>query len=228
MVQRTSTPVRRPGSARSSAPGSDLARSTSRAREQGAAEGKRVVDKAAGQTQEVVAVAQGAAQEVAATAVEEARQVGATVKDQASRVGEEAVEQGRVVLEQTRYQVEEQANLQVQRLAGTLAGLAEEAKALVQGRPHEAATLAPYVTDVSELVQDVADRFYVLGDDIQDRGLGEVLGDLQAFARRRPGTFLLTAAAAGLGLGRVARVYSDHDGGPAPSSGRARAGGRGW
>ncbi len=63
--------------------------------------------------------------------------------------------------------------------------------------------------------------------DIDDRGVGALLDDLQAFARRRPGAFLLGAAALGFGLGRLAKASRaepepevDFDEVDGPASGR--------
>jgi hypothetical protein len=71
----------------------------------------------------------------------------------------------------------------------------------------------PYVSDAANAVYDAADRVYGVIDDIQTRGLTAVLDDVQSFARRRPGAFLVGAALAGFGIGRAVRASSS-DGQP--------------
>lgn len=213
MAQRGAGPASTAGDAWSAPPASGGVTATaSRTRDRGVTEGRRVASRAAEETQDVVAGAQDDVEQVAATAAEEARQLSAEVKEQAERVTGEVVEQGRIVLDEARFQLEEQANAQVLRVGDTLGRLAGEIRSLVEGHPEEADTLRPYVSDASEIVQDLADRCYEVAEDIEDRGLRGLLEDLQDFARRRPGTFLLGAAAAGLGVGRAVRLQSDQDG----------------
>jgi hypothetical protein len=149
-------------------------------------------------------------------------ETGATAKEQVGRVRGEVVEQGRSVVADARSQVEAQANAQVRRLADGLAGLGEQVRALNEGRPEDAGTLAPYVSNAAEAVYDAADRVYTVAANIDERGLGGVLEDVQAFARRRPGAFLVGAAIAGFGLGRAVRASSSEEP-ESPSSARGRS-----
>ena len=71
--------------------------------------------------------------------------------------------------------------------------------------------MQPYVSNAADAVYDAADRLYSLASDIDSRGLSAVLDDLQAFARRRPGAFLVGAAVAGFGIGRAVRASSGDD-----------------
>jgi hypothetical protein len=51
-----------------------------------------------------------------------------------------------------------------------------------------------------------ADRVYSVAEDFQVRGVSGVLEDVQSFARRRPGAFLLGAAVIGFGVGRYVKA----------------------
>jgi hypothetical protein len=162
-------------------------------------------------TDEASAVASTASekrQEVVGAATGEVRQVTGTVKDQASRVSDEVAEQGRNLAEETKGHIEQQAYAQSLRLADTLSGVADEVLALVEGRPGGAQNLQPYLSSAADTVYDTADRVYDLASDLQTRGLTGVVDDLQSFARRRPGVFLMGAAALGFGVGRIMRAGS--------------------
>jgi len=165
-----------------------------------------VASKAADEAQAVASTAQEKGQAVVGVAARQARRVGATAKEQADQVRGEVVDQARTLGEEALSQLESQAKTQSRRLADTLSELGDEVQALAEGRPDDADTLAPYVSDAATAVYDVADRVYSLATDIERQGLTAVLGDLQAFARRRPGTFLLGAMAAGFGVGRAVRA----------------------
>ncbi len=130
------------------------------------------------------------------------------------RVRGEAIKQGRTAVAEARSQLESQAQAQVRGLAARLAGLGEEAQALGEGRPEDADTLVPYLSNATAAVHDAADRIYTLAADLDERGLAGVLEDVQAFARRRPGPFLVGAAVAGFGLGRAVRASSSQDAEP--------------
>ena len=195
--------------------------SSSQVKDRAAAESQRVASQAAEQAQEVAAVAQAKGQQVASVATDQAREVGATAKEQADRVKGEIVEQGRTLAEQARDQLQSQAYSQSRQLADGLARLGDEVRALTEGRPEDADTIVPYVSNAADAVYDAADRLYSLAEDIDERGLGSVLEEVQAFARRRPGAFLVGAAVAGLGVGRAVRAAKgEAEEPPAPVAGR--------
>jgi len=147
-------------------------------------------------------------QQLARIASEQGRELVGTVKERASEVTSELVEQGQTLAQDARTQVEEQAKQQTRRLAGTLTKLGNEAQALAEGRPEEAESVREYVRRAGEGLTGSADRLYGLADNVEERGLGGVFEDLSAFARRRPGMFLLGAAVAGFGVARVVRSSS--------------------
>ena len=178
-------------------------------------EGQRVASRAADEASDVASTAAEEGQQLVALASEQASELGSTVREQTARVRGEVVEQGKTLAEEARSQVESQAHAQSRQLADRLSRLGDEVRALAEGRPEEAETVRPYVTNAADAVYDAADRLYTLASDIDTRGLTGVLDDLQAFARRRPGAFLLGAAVVGFGVGRAVRTSSGEDGGDA-------------
>jgi hypothetical protein len=159
---------------------------------------------------------------VAGAATREGREVRDTASEQVERVRGEVVDQALSVAADAQAQVESQVHDQARLLADGLARLGEEARALSKGRPEEAETLVPYVSNAADALYDAADRVYSLAADIDERGLGGVLQDVQAFARRRPGAFLVGAAVAGFGLGRAVRASSSDESESNPPAGAAR------
>ena len=95
-------------------------------------------------------------------------------------------------------------------------------------------TCAPTLDEGRETLLDAADRAYGISDDVQTRGIGGLLSDVQTFARRRPGAFLRGTAVVGVMAGRAARnAKADDDGEdelpalPRSTNGARRAGTRG-
>ena len=140
-------------------------------------------------------------QQVATAAVTQARDLAGTAREEAAQVGEELSEQARSLLEETRGQLQDQAQTQVERLSETLRRFGAQGQALAEGRPSQAGPLPAYV-------RDAAGRLEQLADDVDTRGVEGLVDDLQSFARRRPGVFLLGAAAVGFGVGRLIRAKS--------------------
>jgi hypothetical protein len=143
---------------------------------------------------------------LAQVAKDDARQVAASVRERASEVTEQLSAQGRSLLDDARYQVRNQAQAGTQRVAGALRRIGEEAQALAEGRPDEASALSEYVWRVADGAYGAADRIHAIAEDVEERGLSGVLDDVQDFARRRPGAFLLGAALLGFGVGRLVKA----------------------
>jgi hypothetical protein len=61
----------------------------------------------------------------------------------------------------------------------------------------------------TDLAREVSDRVRALGSHLEGREPGQLLDDARDFARRRPGTFLLGALAAGVVAGRMFRATAD-------------------
>ena len=244
MAQRETTPITARRSARST--GRTAAQSGLRVRQRASGEGRAVASRAADEASDVASTAQDEGRRVASRAAEEASDVASTAtaegqqlvslaseqatelsstaREQAARVRGEVVEQGKTLAEQAQTQVQTQVHTQSRRLADSISRLGDEVRALADGRPDEAETVQPYVANAADAVYDAADRLYSLAADIDSRGIGGVLEDLQTFARRRPGAFLIGAAVAGFGVGRAVRASSADDGdGAGPPARRGRS-----
>jgi hypothetical protein len=185
-------------------------------------QGQEVASTAKQQSQEVASSAKQQGQRVASTAkaqgqqvlrstADQATEVVGTAKQQASEVAQQASEQARNLLEETRTRLEEQTAEGAHKLGDNLSRLGSEAIALADGRPEEAPTLQRYVQRSGESLLDAADRAYGLSDEVRTRGIGSVLADVQTFARRRPGVFLLGTAVVGVMAGRAVRNAQDQD-----------------
>ena len=129
---------------------------------------------------------------VAGTATDEARNVAGTAADQAKNVVNDAVGQ-------VSSQVNEQAGTQRDRLAGTLRTVGDDLDQMAQSGSGLAADLA----------REVSDRAKAIGSHLEGREPRELLDDVRGFARRRPGTFLVGALAAGVVAGRLFRATAD-------------------
>ena len=183
-------------------------------------QGREVASTAVDHSQEVASTAKEEGQRVASTAKEQGQQVlrstadqasevVVSAKEQAAEVADQASVQARNLLEETQSRIEEQTVAGAQRLGQQLQQLGEEALALSEGRPDEAPNVQGYVKRAANTLLDCADRAYGVSDDIQTRGMGGMLSDVQTFARRRPGVFLLGAAGLGLVAGRAVRASKD-------------------
>ncbi|CAA9268510.1 MAG: hypothetical protein AVDCRST_MAG76-3226 [uncultured Acidimicrobiales bacterium] len=194
---------------------------------------RQVASTAADHSQEVASTAKEEGQRVASTAKEQGQQVLRSTADQAgevvvaakaqaAEVADQASVQARNLLEETRSRIEEQSATGAQRLGQQLQELGEEALALSEGRPDEAPNVQGYVKRAANTLLDCADRAYGVSDDIQTRGIGGMLSDVQTFARRRPGVFLLGAAGLGLVAGRAVKASKDEGDGAEEAPALAR------
>jgi hypothetical protein len=143
------------------------------------------------------------AQEAASTAADEGKHVAGVAKEEAQNVAGEAVAQARNLVEEAKTQVVdqlgEQSRTQRDRLVGTLQTLSDQLEQMASSE----STPSGLATD---LVREVADRARGLSSTLDGREPQDLLEDVRRFARRRPGTFLLGALAAGVVAGRMARA----------------------
>jgi hypothetical protein len=140
------------------------------------------------------------AQQTASTAADEGKHVAGVAQDQASRVASEARSQARDLLQQTGTQVEEQSKVQRDRLVDTLRSFGEDLEKMASSSDNGLA---------GELARSVADRARSLSSHLDGREPRDLLDDVRGFARRKPGTFLLGALAAGVVAGRLTRGARD-------------------
>jgi hypothetical protein len=147
----------------------------------------------------------GRAQQVAGTATDEGKHVAGVAAEQAQNVASTAAEQARSVagqaVGQVRDQLTDQATTQRDNLAGTLRSFGDDLERMATSQ--DAPGLA------KDLAREVSDRARALGSHLEGREPGQLLDDVRDLARRRPGTFLLGALAAGVVAGRLLRATAD-------------------
>ncbi|RBY95805.1 hypothetical protein DQ237_11680 [Blastococcus sp. TF02-8] len=142
-------------------------------------------------------IAKDEARNVKDTAAQAGSQVASTAADQAKNVVGETQRQAKDLLDQGRSQLKEQAIGQQQKAASGLTSLAQELRGLADGSSEGAPGPArDLLHQASGMVEGFADK-------LQNREPAELLDDVRAFARRKPGLFLLGAAAAGVLAGRL-------------------------
>jgi hypothetical protein len=137
------------------------------------------------------------AAQVSQGAAEAGKRVAAVAGDEAGRVAGEAKRQARDVIEQAGSQVREQAGQQQERIAANLRAMSDELAAMAGGSPQQGTA--------SELARQASIRASEVASWLEQRDPRALVAELRSFARRRPGTFLAVAAAAGVVAGRVTR-----------------------
>jgi uncharacterized protein YjbJ (UPF0337 family) len=146
------------------------------------------------------------AAQVAGQAKEAAGQAATDVKDtakeQAQRVAGEAKTQARNIVGDVRDRVGEQARTQTDQLVGSIRQTADHLDEMRGDRPD---------TPAAQVVSRVADGGRQLADYLDRNGPDGVLREVQDFARRRPGAFLVTALAAGFVVGRLGKSVAKAD-----------------
>ncbi|MDQ3305272.1 MAG: NAD(P)/FAD-dependent oxidoreductase [Actinomycetota bacterium] len=134
-----------------------------------------------------------------------------TSREQVAQVAQELSDQARYLLDETKAQLQDQAQAQSERLAEALHRLGEEAQALAEGRADDAPTLRDYVRKAADKLEEIA-------DDLESESAEGLLEDVQTLARRRPGLYLVGAGAAGLVVGRLVRNAGNDDSRPSPGA----------
>lgn len=140
--------------------------------------------------------------ETARTAASEGKHVAGVAKDEAANVLEESKQQARNLLDEARTQVDEQSRTQRDRLVSTLRTFGDDVERMSRGEQASGGM-------AQDLARQVAERAKELGDRMDGREPSELLDEVRGFARRRPGTFLIGAVAAGMLAGRLTRGAKD-------------------
>lgn len=146
---------------------------------------------------ETAGTAQQEGTALAQSAKDSGTQVAQTASAEAANVAAEAKAQAGDLLRTTRDEVNTQVEAQRRRLANALRTTGDE---LSSGTDHSALT-----AELSQRASTYARKF---ADYVDEKGPDAILEDVRTFARRRPGTFLLLAGAAGVVAGRVFRSVS--------------------
>lgn len=142
-------------------------------------------------------------QSTTAQAKEHAGNVASTATDQARNVAGEATAQARNLLHETQGQVREQAGQQKQKASGGLRSLSDELRSIAYGTGTAQGGM------VNDLARQGSDKAQELANWIDAREPGDLVNELRDFARRKPGTFLVGAAALGVLAGRLTRSAVD-------------------
>jgi hypothetical protein len=142
-------------------------------------------------------VAVGEAKNVGQTAAQAGGQVASVATDQAKQVAQETQRQAKDLLEQGRSQVKDQVVTQQQKAGQSLSSLAQELRGLADGSSQGAPGPA------RDLLQQASSSVENFASMLQNREPAQLLDDVRSFARRKPGLFLLGAAAAGVLAGRL-------------------------
>lgn len=142
-------------------------------------------------------VAQDKAGEAVSLVGDKAGDIGGTAKEQATHVVDEATTQAKNLLDDLRGQLEDQARVQTQSLAGHVRRLSQEL--------HEMGGNGASDSTMAGLARQLADGGSRAASRLEQRGPDGLLDDVRDFARRRPGTFLAGAAVAGFFLGRAGK-----------------------
>jgi hypothetical protein len=142
-------------------------------------------------------VARDQATDVKDTTKEAGQQVVEETKQQAANVVAEARDQTGNLLRQGASEISSQAGQQQQRLAESIHSMAQELGSMASAS-HESGPM-------QNMVQEASRRGGEMAHWLENHEPSDVLDQLRSFARRRPATFLLGAAAAGVLVGRLSR-----------------------
>jgi hypothetical protein len=121
-----------------------------------------------------------------------------TAGEQAREVTREAGAQARQVLDQTRRRMSAEAKNQTERASGRMRDWSDELASMAESTKPD--------SPVREAVHQIADSGRRMADYLDRRGVEGAVSEVQEFARRKPGTFLLGAAVAGFLIGRAAKA----------------------
>jgi hypothetical protein len=139
----------------------------------------------------------GKVQQAASTTSEEASRVTDVAKEQAQEVAAEVKTQARDLAGELKAQVHDQSVSQRDRLAQTLRQFGDDLDEM--NRSTTSSGLA------SDLAGQAASKAREFSTFLKDHEPGDLIEEIRAFARRRPGTFLVGAAIAGVIAGRLTR-----------------------
>jgi hypothetical protein len=123
-------------------------------------------------------------------------------KSEASHVAQDVKMNARQLLTQTKGELAEQAATQQRRVADGLWSISDELSAMANASQDGGVA--------TDLVRQAADRSSAVAAWLENRDPGSLLDEMKSFARRRPGTFLLLAAGAGVLAGRLGRGMAEN------------------
>ena len=137
------------------------------------------------------------ASNVAGQAATAAQGVAQTAKEEAAHVASEAKSSAQDLLSQAKSGLSSQAGTQQQKAAEGIRTISSQLQSMADAPDQQGMA--------SDLIRQAAQRSESVASWLENRQPGDLLGEVQRFARNRPGTFLLLAAGAGVLAGRVTR-----------------------
>lgn len=163
---------------------------------------------------DVADTAKEQASQLGDSAAESAQNVAGTVKAEASNVAGEAKHQAKALYAETTAQLREQAGVQQTRAAEGLHGIGSDLDRMAQSSEQQGIA--------AELISQISTRVSGVASWLESREPAEVLDEVKAYARRKPGTFIAICAVAGLVAGRLVRSLAadakdENDTAPTPS-----------
>jgi hypothetical protein len=161
-------------------------------------------------------VAKDEARNVGQTAAQAGSQVASTAADQAREVAYETRAQAQDLVHQGRTQLRQQAVASQQKAAEGLQGIASQLRGMVEGNGAPSGPARDLVDQATSKVEEFAGW-------LQNREPADLLDEVRSFARRKPGTFLLGAALAGVVAGRLTSGVKAAHGDSGPSTGQHHA-----
>jgi len=179
--------------------------SVSATRPEESTETQSTTDQVKSEAANVKDTAKAEAGNVAETAKYEAGSVVDTAKGEAKSVANEAKSQARTLYAQTKNELSDQAGAQQQKAAAGLRSISDELRSLASGETPQNRGIA------SDLVREASTRISGVASWLGDRDPAELLDDVKAYARRKPGLFIGAAALAGIVAGRLARALTEHN-----------------
>ena len=155
-------------------------------------------------------IAKDQASQLGRSATDATQHVAGVAKEQVSAVVSETGRQAKDLLQQAQTELAEQASAQQQRVAAGLRSLGDELHSMSRHDGDKGVA--------TDLARQAAGKTHDVAGWLDDREPGQLVSELRAFGRRRPGAFLAAALGAGLvaaRLGRgVAGAASDDDASP--------------
>jgi hypothetical protein len=137
------------------------------------------------------------AADVARTAKGSAQNVAQTAKSEAANVASEAKSSAQDLLHQAKSGLTSQAGTQQQKAAEGIRTISSQLQSMADAPDQQGVA--------SDLIRQAAKRSESVASWLENKQPGDLLGEVQRFARNKPGTFLLLAAGAGVLAGRLTR-----------------------
>ncbi|MFF1254666.1 hypothetical protein ACFVYC_19510 [Pseudarthrobacter sp. NPDC058329] len=137
------------------------------------------------------------AADVARTAKGSAQNVAQTAKEEAAHVASEAKSSAKDLLSQAKSGLSSQAGTQQQKAAEGIRTISSQLQSMASAPDQQGVA--------SDLIRQAAQRSESVASWLENKQPGDLLGEVQRFARNKPGTFLLLAAGAGVLAGRLTR-----------------------